>query len=64
MDKNFTNFVHNKYTDTIRTVPENYWIATVVNNELVFDSWDAAIKGRVDENKVRKLWKNKQIKSN
>jgi hypothetical protein len=48
---------------TIRSVPENYWVATVQpNGKLKFDSWDAAIKGRVDEAKLTKMWQEGKIK--
>lgn len=52
-----TNFRFEPATKTIRSVPENYWIATVVNNDtVIFDSWDAAIKGKVCRAMVRILW--------
>ena len=32
--------IYQKGTGTIRLMPYNYWIATVNNKRLVFDSWD------------------------
>lgn len=55
----FRNLKYEKGTKTIRTVPENYWIATVKDNgEIVFDSWDGAIKGRVDKEYVKNWFNN------
>ena len=28
------------YTETIRSYPENYWLASIENNEIVFDSFE------------------------
>lgn len=33
-----------KYTGTIRKNPENYWICSVVDSRLVFDSWEAKVR--------------------
>lgn len=60
--KNFKTFRYSRYTGTIRTVPENYWIASVKDNKIVFNSWDGAIKGRVNKFKIRLLWKLGRIK--
>lgn len=60
--KQFKKFVFCTYSQTIRTVPENYWIATIVNGEPVFDSWDKAILGRFCPLEIESLWKNKLIK--
>lgn len=59
----FRNLKYEKATQTIRTVPENYWIASVKDDgAIVFDSWDGAIKGRVDKDYVID-WFNKNIKN-
>jgi hypothetical protein len=50
------NFVFSEYTQTIRCNPQNYWIASVKNNKVVFDSWDAAIIGRYSKLYIRILW--------
>ena len=61
--KLFTNFRYEKSTNTIRTVPENYWVATVdKNGNLKFDSFDKAIKGKIDEDEIKKMWKTGKIK--
>jgi hypothetical protein len=44
-------------TKTIRSVPENYWVASVKNGKVVFDSWDGAVKGRITKTYVRNWWK-------
>ena len=52
-----TNLRFEPSTRTIRSVPENYWIATVKENKtLVFDSWDGAIKGKINKPYIRLLW--------
>lgn len=33
-------FKFEKETKTIRLMPYNYWVASVINNKVVFDSWD------------------------
>jgi len=59
----FRNLKYEKSTQTIRTVPENYWIATVTDDgEIVFDSWDGAIRGRVDKDYVIN-WFNDNVKN-
>ncbi len=51
-------FMYEPATETIRSVPENYWVASVLPNlELRFDSWDKAIVGRYDEKLIRNQWK-------
>lgn len=58
----FNEFVYQPYSGTIRTVPENYWIASCKDGKtLVFDSWDAAIIGRYSPRHVLKLWKSGKI---
>jgi len=58
--KRFKHIWFSEYTQTYRTHPENYWIASVKDNELVFDSWDGAIKEYSFKSHVEKL--HKQIK--
>jgi hypothetical protein len=55
------DFIFEEYSQTIRTVPENYWIATIKNGKLIFDSWDGAIVGRYSKIYVWLLWKLKCI---
>ena len=62
MESQFKNFVFNEYTQTIRTVPENHWIASVKDNTLIFDSWDASIQGRFKKIKIKILWEKIKIK--
>lgn len=50
------NFVFQPYSNTIRCNPQNYWIATVKDNKLVFDSWDGAIKNRYLKIYIWLLW--------
>jgi len=51
-----TKLKYSEYTDTIRSVPENYWVASVKNGKLIFDSWDGAVKGRINKTFVKKWW--------
>jgi hypothetical protein len=51
-----TNFRFSPETSTIRSVPENYWVATVVDNKPLFVSWDGAIKGKICKPMIRILW--------
>lgn len=44
MKPNFEDIRYERNTQTFRSVPQNYWLASIKNNKLVFDSWDAAIK--------------------
>ncbi len=39
-----TSIVFSKNTQTFRLMPQNYWIASVKDNKLVFDSWDGMAK--------------------
>lgn len=55
-----TNLKYSPYSETIRSVPENYWVASVENGKVVFNSWDGAVKGRINKAFVREWWtKNK-----
>ena len=42
-----TKLIYSKGTKTIRLMPQNYWIASVRDGELIFDSWDGQAKKRV-----------------
>lgn len=48
-------------TQTIRSVPENYWLASVKDGEVVFDSWDGVAKEWLISNnfksQIREFWK-------
>ncbi len=47
---------------TIRTTPENYWVATIdADNNIVFDSWEANTQN-IDKGKVKKMWEKGEIK--
>lgn len=52
----FRSFMFDEYTQTVRTKMTNYWVASVKDGQLVFDSWEDQIKGRIDEAEVRYLW--------
>ena len=43
------------YSKTIRLMPQNYWVASIVGNKLVFDSWDGATKKLFKERKISKI---------
>ena len=43
------------YSNTIRMMPLNYWVASIVGNKLVFDSWDGATKKLFKERKISKI---------
>lgn len=40
--KKFENIHFCEYSQTYRSFPENYWLASVKDGALVFDSWDRA----------------------
>lgn len=52
MRNKLKNFVYEKETQTIRCKPENYWIASVKDGKVIFDSWDGAIVGRYSKKEV------------
>jgi len=56
------NFVFESYSNTIRCKPQNYWIASVRDGKLFFDSWDKAIINRYSKLHIRLLWKLNLIK--
>ena len=41
--KTFENIYFCDYTSTYRSYPQNNWLASVIDKNLVFDSWDQAI---------------------
>ena len=48
---------------TIRTYPQNYWVASVnTDGEVVFNSWESMVKA-IDMGKVKLLWDSGQIRS-
>lgn len=40
------------YSTTIRLMPQNYWIATIKEGELIFDSWDGMTKQLFEEGTI------------
>lgn len=42
-------FVFEKETKTIRLMPYNYWVASVINNKVAFDSFDGMTKKLFDD---------------
>lgn len=36
--------IYQEYSRTFRSLPTNYWLATVRDGKLVFDSWDGMTK--------------------
>jgi len=55
-------FIYQTGTKTVRSAPENHWIGTIRNGILHFDSWDGAIKGRINKPWIFVLWILGQIK--
>lgn len=53
--------VMNGKKGTIRTNPQNYWVASInKDGSIVFDSWEGMVKD-IDKNKVKELWEAGQI---
>ncbi len=50
-----TTIIFCKYSQTFRLMPYNYWIASVKDNKLVFDSWDGMAKSLFKRNPFLKL---------
>ena len=44
-----------EYSQTFRLMPFNYWLASVDNNKLVFDSWDGMTKKHFKKDRLLKL---------
>lgn len=53
--KKFDHVYFNDYTQTYRSFPQNYWLASIKDGKLVFDSWDSAINDYSFKNDVTKL---------
>lgn len=43
------------YSQTFRLMPSNYWLASVKDGKLLFDSWDGMAKEYFKKNKLSKL---------
>ena len=57
------------YSNTIRLIPQNYWIATIKENEVVFDSWDGMTRqlfkdGAITEPEVSEFYAKTKATSN
>ena len=50
-----TNIVFCEYSQTYRLMPLNYWLASVDNNKLVFDSLDGMTKKHFKKDRLLKL---------
>lgn len=51
------------YSNTIRLMPFNYWVASIVENELLFNSWDGMTKqffkeGIINKSEITEFYKN------
>jgi len=44
-----------EYSKTYRLMPFNYWLASVNNNKLIFDSWDSMTKKYFKKDKFLKV---------
>jgi len=54
----------NGISGTIRTVPQNYYVATVTETgKLIFENIEACTDG-IDEDKIKKLWAYCKIPTN
>jgi hypothetical protein len=47
--------IYSKYSNTFRLMPYNYWLASVKENKLTFDSWDGMTKKKFKENPFLKF---------
>ena len=43
------------YSQTYRLMPFNYWLASVENDKLIFDSWDGMVKKLYKKDKFLKF---------
>ena len=43
------------YSNTIRLMPQNYWLSSVTDKKLIFDSWDGQTKKLLKYNLVLRL---------
>jgi len=39
-----TKVIYCEYSNTIRLMPQNYWLASITDKKLIFDSWDGMTK--------------------
>jgi len=53
--KKFNHIYFCDYSQTYRSFPENYWLASVVEDKIVFDSWDRAIKKHSFKSDIKRL---------
>jgi len=51
--KTFIKYCNN--SQTYRLMPFNYWLASVKDNKLIFDSWDGMTRKLYKKNKFLKL---------
>lgn len=45
-----TSIVYQENTKTIRLMPQNYWLASINDGKLKFDSWDEMTKNILRNN--------------
>jgi len=50
-----TKVIYCDYSNTIRLMPQNYWLASVTDEKLIFDSWDGQTKKLLKYNLVLRL---------
>jgi len=50
-----TKVIYCDYSNTIRLMPQNYWLASVTDKKLIFDSWDGQTKKLLKYNLVLML---------
>ena len=50
-----TKVVYSAYTGTIRLMPQNYWLASITDKKLIFDSWDGMAKKLLKYNLILRL---------
>lgn len=54
VDINIQYYKIEEYSNTIRLLPFNYWVCTINDNELIFDSWDGMTKKLFDNGIINK----------
>ncbi len=50
-----TKIIYQEDSQTIRLMPQNYWLASVKDGKLKFDSWDGMAKKLLKNNLLLKL---------
>ena len=50
-----TNITFCEYSQTFRLMPFNYWLASVKDEKLIFDSWDGITKKHFKKDRLLKL---------